>query len=91
MSAADLTDPFVFMNIDERLSFDDAKNLTPQQRSNMLAENPVAANEIFHKRIDSQSENFLFGKTRPFDDIRAYFYRIEINHDILHICIKSAS
>lgn len=52
MSAADLTDPLVFMNIDEKLTFDDAKKLTPQQRANMLAANPDAANDIFHKRVD---------------------------------------
>ena len=77
MSAADLTDPLVFMCADSNLSFTEAKNLSPKQRANILANNPVAANEIFHKRINSLFDTFLFGNTKPFGEIEAYLGRIE--------------
>ena len=40
MSAADSTDPFVFMNANSNLSFEQASKLTPKERANILASNP---------------------------------------------------
>ena len=77
MSAADLTDPFVFMHADSNLSFEDAKKLSAKERANLLSNNPVAANEVFHNRVNSLFDTFLFGKTKPFGEIKAYLGRIE--------------
>jgi len=78
ISAADLTDPFVFMNADTNLSYKESSNLTPQQRANILANNPIAANEIFHRRVNSVFDNVLFGKTKPLGEIKAFLGRIEM-------------
>lgn len=78
MSVADLTDPFIFMEIDSNLSYVDASNLSSQKRAQYLAENPVVANCVFHRRVQSLLDNFLFGKTRPFGQIEAYLGRVEM-------------
>lgn len=48
-----------------------------QKIANMLASNPVSANEIFHRRIKSIYGNFLFRKINTFGDIKAFLGRIE--------------
>ena len=77
LSPADLIDPFVFMQINEDLNFEEASNLNPAQRAEMLANNPVAASTIFQRRLDALLKNFLFGHSRPFGEIRAYLGRVE--------------
>lgn len=71
MSVADLIDPLIFMQIDSTLTFEDARGLSSRIRANLLAANPVAATTIFHRRVESVLNNFLFGETRPFGAIEA--------------------
>lgn len=44
--------------------------LSSTERANILANNPVAANETFYRRVSSRIENFLFGNTKPFGNGR---------------------
>lgn len=81
ISVADIIDPYIYMEIgqpvDSSLTFDEARNLSTKQRADLLAKHPVAANTLFHRRVQSFFDNFLFGHTRPFGNIRAFLGRIE--------------
>lgn len=78
ISVADLIDPFLFiMLVDPALSFEDAQALTAKNRADMLAENPVAATTVFHRRVEYILDNFLFGKTSPFGQVNAFLGRVE--------------
>lgn len=65
------------MQLDESLTFDTARSLTTKQRADKLAANPVAATTVFHRRIQSLFDKFLFGHTRPFGSIVGSLGRIE--------------
>lgn len=70
-------DPYVFMEVDHSLSFETAAKLSGQERARLLAENPLAASTIFHRRVETLFDHFLFGKTAPFGEIRALLGRVE--------------
>lgn len=69
------------MQIDSRLSFDDARKLSTRKRADLLASNRVAASTIFHRRVQSIFNNFLrnrlFGETKPFGEREAFLGRVE--------------
>lgn len=65
------------MQIDPNLCFDEARGLGSKQRAELLAAHPVHATTIFHRRCQSILENFLFGETKPFQEIDAFIGRIE--------------
>lgn len=77
MSPADLMDPYVFLQIDPSLTFDRAAALYPKHRADLLANRPLEASTIFHRRVSSLFENFLFDETRHFGELAAYMGRVE--------------
>lgn len=77
MSVADLHDPFVYMQVDPSLTLEDARQLSSSKRAECLANNPVQATTVFHRRVQSLFDNFLFGQTSPFGDIKAFLGRVE--------------
>lgn len=59
--AADLIDPYVYCQIKSTMTIEEARSLS-SRRTDFLASNPVAAVTIFHRRIQSILDNFLFGE-----------------------------
>lgn len=77
LSVADLIDPYIFIQIDRSLTFQAARQLSSRRRAELLANNPLAATKMFHRRVQSLFENFLCGQTSPFFEIGAFLGRIE--------------
>lgn len=77
LSVADMIDPYVFMQIDQSLTFEAARALPTRKRADLFSTNPVAATTIFHRRVRSLFDNFLFGETSPFFEIEAFLGRVE--------------
>lgn len=77
LSAADVLDPNVYMQIKPGMTRKEALALSAKSRGELLAQNPVAAQIAFNRRVEALFKHALFGKTKIFGIIDAYLGRIE--------------
>jgi hypothetical protein len=77
LSAADTIWPDFFRACNPSLTIDEARRLSPKERSRCLAENPDIAARHFNRRFDAFFENILCGSAKPLGEIIDYFWRVE--------------
>lgn len=59
MSPANLFDPYVFMQINRDMMFQQVAGSLCKKRTSLLAANPFAASTIFHRRVEFLVKEFL--------------------------------
>lgn len=78
LSAADSIWPSTFIAISNgKLSLDAANRLSPKERAELLAANPVSATIAWRKRIDAFLDFVCFGKSRPLGVVKHYLVKAE--------------